>query len=172
MSQQTVIEALNRMMEIECYSLVDYLSEAPPWTHPGNEELIEVTRNIVSDHQHYSQLLADAIEERDGILDAGTFPMWFPSLNDLALDYLLVELIENQQCNIQVNEQCVAELSDDPLACSVATEVLGSKRVHLEVLQKFLPQTEPASRYKNLVSRKTKASLRIPQESLHRNLLE
>ena len=69
--------------------------------------------------------------------------MAFMSLNDLALDYLLTRLIEHQQRDIQAIEQCVAELVEDPLAWSLASEVLGSERAHLDTLKEFLPQTEP-----------------------------
>jgi hypothetical protein len=140
MSQQIVIEALNRLLAIQCYSLVDYLSEAPPWTHPGNEDLVDATRDIVDDHEHYAQRLADAIEGGEGCLVSGSFPMTFLSLNDLAQDYLLAKLIENQQRNIQAIEQCVAELVEDPLAWSLASEILGSERAHLDILQEFLAQ--------------------------------
>ena len=143
MSQQTVIGALNRLMANQCYSLVDYLSEAPSWTHPGNEELVEATRSIVADHEHYAQRLADVIQDRDGRLESGSFPMTFLSLNDLALDHLLVRLIENQQSNIQAAEQCMAELVEDPQAWSLASEVLGSERAHLDILKEFLLKTEP-----------------------------
>ena len=143
MSQQTVIEALNRLLAHQCYSLVNYLSEAPPWTHPGNEELVEATRNIADDHEHYAQRLADAIEDRRGVLEAGRYPMRFLSLNDLALDYLLSRLIEEQQRNIRAIAQCVADLVDDPQARRLASEVLGSERAHLDILKEFLPRTEP-----------------------------
>jgi hypothetical protein len=143
MSQQTVTEALNRLSAHQCYSLVNYLSEAPPWTHPGNEELMEATSDIVEDHEHYAQRLADAIEDRRGVLEAGRFPMRFLSLNDLALDYLLSGLIEDQRGNIQAAEQCTAELVEDPQAWSLASEVLGSERAHLDILKEFLPRDEP-----------------------------
>ena len=143
MSQQTVIGALNRLLAHQCYSLLNYLSEAPPWTHPGNEELVEATRNIADDHEHYAQRLADAIEDRRGVLEAGRYPMRFLSLNDLALDYLLSRLIEEQQRNIRAIAQCVADLVDDSQARSLASEVLGSERAHLDILKEFLPHTEP-----------------------------
>jgi hypothetical protein len=143
MSQQTVIGALNRLLAHQCYSLVNYLSEAPPWTHPGNEELVEAIRNIGVDHEPYAQRLADAIEDRNGCLASGSFPMTFLSLNDLALDHLLVRLIENQQSNIQAAEQCMAELVEDPQAWSLASEVLGSERAHLDIMKEFLPHTKP-----------------------------
>ena len=71
--------------------------------------------------------------------------MRFMSLNDLSLDYLLAKLIENQQRNILINERCVAKLVEDPQAWSLATEVLGSARAHLDFLKEFLPQGEPVS---------------------------
>ena len=153
MSEQTVIGALNRLLANECYSLVNYLSKAPPWTHSGNEELVSATRNSLADHEHYAHRLANAIEDRDGCLVAGSFPMTFLSLNDLALDYLLAKLIENQQSNIQATEQCVAELVEDPPAWSLASEMLGSERAHLEILNEFLPRTEPVPNGDEICSR-------------------
>ena len=143
MSQPKVIGVLNRLLANQCFSLVDYLSEAPPWTRSGNEPLVEGIRGIVHDHEHYAQRLAEAIDDRDGLVDSGSFPITFMSLNDLALDYLLARLIENQQRDIQATEQCVAELVEDPLAWSLASEVLGSEQTHLDILKEFLPQTEP-----------------------------
>jgi bacterioferritin (cytochrome b1) len=142
MSRPNVIDVLNRLLANQCYSLVNYLSEAPPWTRPGNEELVHVILGITQDREHYAQRLAEAIYERDGGVDSGLFPMTFMSLNDLALDYLLAKLIENQQRDIQAAEQCVAELVEDPLAWSLASEVLGSERAHLDILKEFLPKTE------------------------------
>jgi hypothetical protein len=153
MSQQTVIGALNRLLAHQCYSLVNYLSEAPPWTHPGNEELVEAIRNIGVDHEPYAQRLADAIEDRNGCLASGSFPMTFLSLNDLALDHLLVRLIENQQSNIQAAEQCMAELVEDPQAWSLASEVLGSERAHLDIMKEFLPHTKPVPNRNEIRSR-------------------
>ena len=144
MSHQTVIGALNHLLASQCYSLVDYLSEAPPWTHPGNEALVEAARGIVADHERYAQRLADAIEDRRGV-ESGRFPMRFLSLNDLALDYLLSALIEDQWGNIEAAEQCIAELVEDRQAWSLANEVLGSERAHLDILKEFLPHTKPVS---------------------------
>ena len=143
MSRSKVVDALNRLLANQCCSLVNYLSEARPWTHPGNEVLVEETRSIVADHEHYSQRLAEAIEDRDGNVNSGCFPMTFTSLNDLALDYLLVRLIEDQQINIQAAEQCMAELVEDPPAWSLASEVVGNERAHLDIMKEFLPHTAP-----------------------------
>ena len=143
MSQPKVIGVLNRLLANQRFCLVDYLSEAPPWTHPGNEPLVEGIRGILHDHEHYAQRLAEAIDERRGRVNSGTFPMAFMSLNYLALDYLLTRLIENQQHHIQATEQCVAELVEDPLAWSLASEVLGNERAHLDILKEFLPRNRP-----------------------------
>ena len=142
MSRPIVTSVLNRLLANQCYSLVNYLSEAPPWTHPDNEQLVPVVLGIAHDQEHYAQRLAAAIDERDGGVDSGLFPLTFMSLNDLALDYLLARLIENQQRDIRAAEQCVAELVEDRLAWLLASEVLGSERAHLDILKEFLPKTE------------------------------
>ncbi len=144
MSREKVIGDLNCLLAIQRFSLVDYLSEAPPWTHSGNEPLVDAIRGIVRDHEHYAQRLAEAINERRGHVESGSFPMAFMSLNYLALDYLLTRLIEQQQRDIQAIEQCVAQLGEDTLARSLASEVLGSERAHLDNLKEFLPEIRPA----------------------------
>ena len=141
-SRTKVIELLNRLLADQRFSLVDYLNDARPWTHRGNEALLEALHQIVEHHQHYAQRLADAIADRDGLVNSGTYPMSFTSLNDLALDYLLGRLIENQRRNIQLHERCVAELREDPQASSLASEVLGSDRAQLEMLMEFVPTNE------------------------------
>lgn len=147
MSRTKVIEVLNRLLADQRFSLINYLNDARPWTHRGNEALLEAMHQIVEHHEYYAQRLADAIAERDGIVNSGTFPMSFPSLNDLALDYLLGRLLEDQRSNIRAHESCVAELRDDPQASSLASEVLGSDRAQLELLMEFVPanETDPNS---------------------------
>lgn len=143
MSRPNVVEALNSLLAIQCCSMVNYLSEARPWTHPGNEVLMEATRSIVANHKHYSQRLANAIEDGDGNVNSSSFPMTFTSLNDLALYYLLVRLTEDQQSNVQAAKQCMAEMVEDSSAWSLASEVVGNERAHLDIMKEFLPHTAP-----------------------------
>ena len=142
MSQTQVIEILNRLLADQRFSLVNYLDDAQPWTHRGNEALLEAIHQMVEHHEQYAQRLANAIADRDGLVNSGTYPMSFPSLNDLALDYLLGRLIENQRRNIQLHERCVAELREDPQASRLAGELLGSDRAQLEMLMEFVPTHE------------------------------
>jgi hypothetical protein len=135
MSRPKVIGVLNRLLANVSFSLIDYLSESSPWTHTGNEPLVEALRVIVVDHDYHARRLAEAIEERDGCIDSSTFPTKFTSLNDLALDYLFARVLENQEHHIQATEQCVAELVEDPPAWGLASEVLRSERAHLDILR-------------------------------------
>lgn len=144
MSRAKVISVLNRLLSIQRISLVNNVNEATAWTHPGNEALAEVTRIIVENHEHYSQRLTAAIEDRHGGVDS-TLPMRFTSLKDLDRESLMAKLIENQRRNILVYERCVAKLVEDPRAWSLATEVLGSERAHLDMLREFRPRGKPIS---------------------------
>jgi hypothetical protein len=137
-SRSSERNALNRLLAIQRFSLANYVIQASPWTHSGNEPAVETLKVIVDDHAHYAQLLADAIDARDGLVESGSFPMSFASLSDLTLDYVLSQLIEYQHRDIQRIEQCVSELVGDPLAWSLASEVLGSERAHLEILKESL----------------------------------
>lgn len=140
MSQRNVIKALNRLLANECHSLIDYLGEAPPWTHAGNEDLVALICRIQADHRQYAQDLADAIVGRDGCPAFGSYPSAYLSLNDLALDYLLPQVVRNQRYSIQVTEQCIGEMIENPHAEKLARNIKENQRSHLEMLREFLPK--------------------------------
>jgi len=140
MSQRNVIGALNRILANECHSLVDYLGEAPPWSHAGNEDLLELICEIQTDHGQYAQDLVDAIVDRDGCPVFGSYPTPYLSLNDLALDYLLPHVVRDQRYSIQVTEQCIPEMIEDSHAEKLARKLKESQRIHLKMLRRFLPK--------------------------------
>lgn len=141
MSTHKVVATLNRLLANHRFSMVNYVCQTSSWTHPGNEALSEAIRGIADDHEHYSRRLSELIAERDGSVEPGSFPMAFMSLNDLSLDYLLTRIIADQRQDIQEIEKFVADLTEDAQARDLASEILGSERAHVDILNEFLPQT-------------------------------
>jgi hypothetical protein len=131
------IATLNRLLKTLYRSLPMYLSAADPWFRHDDEQSKRVLTQIVADQERDCQRIASLILDRYSRVEQGEFPMEFTDLHFLSLDYLLGELIRHQHEDIVQIEQCIAWLQQDPAARSLAQEVLGSEKAHLEMLEEL-----------------------------------
>jgi hypothetical protein len=136
--------ALVRLLDILHRSLPMYLSDAVPWTHPGDERAKKVLSHIVNDYRMYCGRIVNLLLERRQLLDFGDYPMGFTDTHDLSLDYLIGEMIYYQKQDIAAIDQCVADLKFDTAARTLAEETLGNARGHLESLQELLKRPAAA----------------------------
>ena len=138
MNRPHVIDVLNRLLRILHRSLPAYLQETKAWAGGGTERARDVLGRVLADQQHYARLLADAVVERRGRIEAGQFPVEFTAINDLHLDFLLKRVIEHQRRDIKAVEQCTIDLAAEPQLQSLAEEILGNARGHLETLEEMM----------------------------------
>jgi hypothetical protein len=132
--------ALNRLLVVIYRSLPLYLVDAVPWMHSGDEKAKHVLNSIVTDYRMYSSRIVDLLLSRRQRFSFGEYPMVYTDTHDLSLDYLISELIDYQKQDIAAIEKCVADLKTDPTAQSLADEVLGNARGHLESLEELTKQ--------------------------------
>ena len=91
--------------------------------------------DIAADQQNLSRRVAQAISEQGGRPDPGRFPIEFAAVNDLALDFLLQELVKYQQRDVAAIEGCVTDLATAPALRPLAEEALARAREHLDRLK-------------------------------------
>lgn len=137
MKQSPAINVLNELLVIHYRSFAQYLSVTHPWIHQGDEEAMEVIRDIVEDQQKHCSRLADMIQRRGGRIEQGDFPMDFTDTHDLALDFIVKKLAAEQQRDVQRIASCVTRLGDDAPAKVLAEEALGAARAHCDSLQEL-----------------------------------
>jgi hypothetical protein len=138
--------ALNRLLEIEQFSLANYLLNARPWTHPGDEPLLDTVRRIAEDQRNQAIRIGQLLVDRNGYIERNQFPMEFVDYNDLALDYLMQRVIEDQQQLINEVAAGREQLADDPEARQLADEILANEKQHLEMLTRVtIPVEQGAS---------------------------
>jgi len=131
---------LNRLLTIVYRSFPMYLSDACPWVHDGDSRARQLLDRIVADYRLYSQRISNLLLNRRALAGFGDYPMAFTDTHDLSLDYLVSELIAYQKQDVAALEKCAADLKNDPAAHSLAEEVLGNARGHLESLQELTKQ--------------------------------
>jgi bacterioferritin (cytochrome b1) len=127
--------ALNQLLQILCRSLPMYLADAKPWVQPGHQALQAMLDRLVADQRRYAKRLAEAVTALGGRPDPGRFFAEFAAKNDLSLDFLLQELIAAQEEDLVKIDRCVLQLSGEPCLHSLAEEIRGNIRGHLEILQ-------------------------------------
>jgi hypothetical protein len=131
-----VIDSLNCLLRTLSRSLAMYLSDAMPWTNREDLPAWCAIDDLVFDQKFYAQRVAEAISERDGRLDPGSFPTAYTAIHDLSLEFLYQKVIESHCRDIETIERCASELDDYPALESLAEEILGNARGHLELLGK------------------------------------
>ena len=140
MRQPNIIAMLNRALATVYRSLPMFVELVDPWTHPGDEGGERLLANIVADQKLYSGRLADLILDLAGSPDPGAFPMVYTDLHLLSLDYLLVEIAEQQRRDVATLAECVTDAASNARAKALLEEVLGNARGHLESLEQVAGQ--------------------------------
>ena len=140
MRRADTIDVLNRLLVLLHRSLPMYLSYAVPWapSEPnGSQKVADGLNRLVEDQKLYAARIADAIQNRGGRIHTGGFPMEFTDLHLLSFDFLLREMVKYQRRDIESIQHCVDLLVDDPPARSLAEEVLGNAKGHLDTLEEL-----------------------------------
>lgn len=139
MSTFATVDTLNLVLQVHYRSLPMYLAEAEPWRRHGSTERVAVVQDLINDDVRFSKIAADWIQRRGGVIDLGEFPIGFTDTNDLALDFLIEEIVNDQQGKIADLEDCLKVADVDPGVRSLAQEALGAARGHLQSLQEIRP---------------------------------
>jgi len=137
MNDSEVTAVLNRLLHVLCRSLPMYLAEAKPFGRRRDQPLQEALASLVADQHALAGRVSRAISERGGRPEPGRFPIEFTGMNDVAIDFLLPELVRRQGHDVEAIQRCVADLVEVPDVRSLAEETLRSAKGHLDALREM-----------------------------------
>ncbi len=106
-----IAEVLNQILHLLCRGLPAYVVEIDPWMRPGHKALRKALINLMDDRRLYAQRTAQAILDRGGHPDPGSFPLEYTGLNDVSIEYLTDELIDSLQMDIEILEALSSQLT-------------------------------------------------------------
>lgn len=135
MQATEAIPTLNRLMTVLCRSLPAYLVDAKPWTRTVAGEPFTAIARLAADQHRYARHLANALSELGKQPSYGRFPAAFAAKNDLALDFLLKDVVACQQEDVKTIEGYAVELEGIPALHALAEEILGNAKGHLDILR-------------------------------------
>jgi len=140
---ETVLQQLVRR---EGRSLLQYLSEAFPWTDSaGTAELAQFHQLAQEERDSTAKLMHFLTRKRVGVPNMGAYPSTFTNINFIALDHLIPLLVDAQRKALPDLEHDLANMSDAE-ARSAVQAVLDTKQRHLRTLEMLAAaHPQPAS---------------------------
>ncbi len=136
-----ILEALpllNQLLHLLARSLPIYLTDARPIMHDGQSEALKILDNLANDQRRYAERVAAEILRLGCRPDPGRFPSEFTAKNDLALDFLLIDVLEYHEQSVFLLEYFVEQLERYPRLGELAEEILDNARKHLESLHRLV----------------------------------
>jgi len=130
---------LNRLLVLHSRSLPVYLNQAMPWLHRNSAAAQEVLQSIAADHEATADRFGAMIVAEGGAPTFGEFALRYTALHDLALDYLVLRMIEYEKLLIPRISECADLLRMAPAAQAAALESLGAAKAHLQSLEEVAP---------------------------------
>jgi NADH-quinone oxidoreductase subunit N len=129
---------LERILRREGRSLLQYLSEAFPWTRTGTGENLANLQQVICEERDAIAALGRFLLRNERIVPyLGPFPMAFFSMNFVSLDFLLPRLVEYQRQALAALEHDRANLND-AAAVAAVDQFLALKQQHLQVLDRLV----------------------------------
>jgi len=134
----STLRLLNRLFVLHQRSFAVYVADAGPVNDgtSADENIARVLRDLIVSNREYSGRIYEAILDRHGEIDLGSYPMEFTDKNFLSLEYLVRELAEYQRRDVAEIERIMGAMDDDDSeAKELMQEALGAAKAHLEALE-------------------------------------
>ena len=129
---------LNHLLITIGRSLLQYVGESWPWTSEDSDEARRKLTELVDRQQQSVGALASLLNAREWAIDFGTYPTDYTDLHFIALDFLLAQLVENQEAVVDVLKQS-AELNGDGEASQLMAGIVEAESAILSELQLLEP---------------------------------
>ena len=124
-------------------SLLQYVSEAYPWTKPAGDSTPDRVRELAREERDALAVLTKFLARRRHTVPyLGAFPMAFTTMNFVSLDYLIPRLVEDGRRSVAALERDRAAVTDADAKAEL-DRLIDLKRRHLKALE--APTTAPAA---------------------------
>ena len=121
-------------------SLLQYVEACSPWS--ADKTQCNSLDALVMTQKDNVARFADLLNQRRWNIDFGSFPTEYSDLHFVALDYLLLQLVVNQEALIADIEQTQKKIAGDAPALELLSEILSSER---DILTKLKELSKPRS---------------------------
>lgn len=136
-------ELLNQVLVVMGRSLLQYSSDAWPWTGSGSTAPRAAVEALTAEQNSRVQRLAELLDGRGWTIDFGVFPD-FTGLHYLSLAFVLPHLVESERAVVREIESALPRCAGDPAGSALLNEILPGERATLARLEE-LSRSKPTA---------------------------
>lgn len=130
-------QRLNQLLIRVFRSLLQYTAECWPWASVEESGERQIIADMGQSQLGYIHGLVDLLVERGWPVDFGTYPTEYTDLHYIGLDFLLGELIGDEDKLIAELVRGEVDLAGDPAAESLVNAILTAERGHAARLREL-----------------------------------
>jgi hypothetical protein len=145
LSVHSTRQVLNRALNLQRFSLANYLRFARPWAREADHVLLAVVFGIADVQRKNSVRVGELLVERHASVEPGVFPMRFTGLNDLSILYAAPHVVEDLERIVQELCVCGDMLRDDRTAWDLVQTILHDDQRHLQILRDELHHAQESA---------------------------
>ncbi|MBL8797505.1 MAG: hypothetical protein JNM56_26635 [Planctomycetia bacterium] len=147
MTDAKLTATLQALLAREGRSLLQFMGDAFPWARFEEQEKLALLRKMIDDERDAAAALGAYLRRRRvPVLPLDPYPLSYSSLQFVALDYLLPQLVEQQRKGVEALQRDLAAIQQ-PDARQPLEHLLHVKQWHLTKLQELAakPKAEHAA---------------------------
>lgn len=118
-------------------SLLQYVDQSWPRVPSSEEETHQTVQRLAADQRQSAAALAHLLNDLKQHVDFGTYPTAYTSLHYVRIDFLLDDLVRNQESIVKACNSSLETLSLHPMASSLVRDILVAEERRLDELRKL-----------------------------------
>ena len=137
------LRLIHRLIEMGTTSLLQYVSEAVPWSADAAHVAIKQVDSIAQEERAEVARLTRLLQKRHlGLAKTGSYPSQFTTINYVTIDYLLPRLVAEGKRDIAELQARLQNAGDEEVRAWIQV-YLDMKARHLLALQKLTASPAP-----------------------------
>ena len=137
MAETAINSNLNTLLINLTRSLLQYVGEASPWSQDGAETEQRTIDDLVARQRAQVAALTEFLSARNWPIDFGSYPTEYTDLHYVALDYLLSQVIDNEESLVGDLEGLLETCADDAEVVSLLEPILAEQRAIVSKLKEL-----------------------------------
>ncbi len=144
MSNASTYAALNELLINVGRSLLQYVGESWPWADADKGEAHRKVQDLVQRQKRQIRQLVELLYEGEWTIDFGSYPTEYTDLHYVALDFLLDQMIHNQQALVEDARRTLAACEGHPEALKLVAEIQKTQESIAQELEALLKTPVPS----------------------------
>jgi hypothetical protein len=146
MNELSPEQRLNQVLIRLYRSLLQYTAECWPWLDAGENGERQTLQQMAADQQAQVGRIVELLLNRGANVEFDNYPTEYTDLHYVALDYLLGQLIADEEELLAEIRDVQGDLATDREAVALLRDIAGLEQEHLQTLRTLASQASQGAR--------------------------